>query len=192
MFAGQPFALVSRGRAAGPCPYVCNHAGPSARRDGRNCGKLSVRGRGQFQPERGGGVPGATRTRSRNLMLTVVALIVAMAGWLAMMPAANASWTPVVLVSPPGWQGQAPASLAVDGHGNTTLVWAGYGCPHCGATVQVQTRIRSNTGKMGPVRALSPRRLWESWPQAAVDAIGDQAFIWEANTTQMQGRRVSA
>ncbi len=136
-------------------------------------------------------MPGAARTRSRNLILALVALIVAMGGWLAMMPAAEASWTPVVLVSPPGWQGQDTPSLAVDGNGNTTLAWVGYGCPHCGTRLQVQTRIRSHTGRMGPIQALSPLTGWESWPKAAVDATGDRAFIW-ANSSQMQGRRVSA
>jgi hypothetical protein len=114
-----------------------------------------------------------------------------MGGWLAMMQAAEASWTPVVLVTPPGWQGQDTPSLAVDGNGNTTLAWVGYGCPNCGANFQVQTRIRFATGRMGPVQALSPLRNATVWPKVAVDATGDRAFIW-ANGSQLQGRRVSA
>jgi hypothetical protein len=136
-------------------------------------------------------VRGAARPRSRNLILAVVALTVAMGGWLAMMQAAEASWTPVVTVTPPGWQGQDTPSLAVDGNGNTTLAWVGYGCPDCGAIYQVQTRIRFATGRMGPVQALSPRTVTEVWPKVAVDATGGRAFIW-ANDSQLQGRRVSA
>jgi hypothetical protein len=108
-----------------------------------------------------------------------------------MMQVAEASWTPVVNVSPPGWQGQDTPSLAVDGNGNTLLAWVGYGCPHCGANLQVQTRIRSHTGRMGPIQALSPLSNEEAWPKVAVDATGDRAFIW-ANGSRLQGRRVSA
>jgi hypothetical protein len=136
-------------------------------------------------------VRGATRTRSRHLILAVLALIVAMGSWLAMVQAAEASWSGVYRLSPRGWEGQDSPSLAIDGNGNTLLAWVAYKSSSDGALFQVQTRIRSHTGRMGRIRPLSPLRADESWPKAAADATGDKAVIW-ANGGQLQGRRLSA
>lgn len=114
-----------------------------------------------------------------------------MGGWLAMIQPAEASWTGTYILSPRGWQGEDTPSLAVDGNGNTLLAWVAYKATSSGSLFQVQTRIRSHTGRMGPIRPLSPLSFGESWPKAAVDAAGDWALVW-ANGGQLQGRRLSA
>ncbi len=109
-----------------------------------------------------------------------------------MTQAAEASWTPGYILSPHGWEGQGGPSLAVDGNGNTLLAWVASESTSFGSLSQVQTRIRSHTGRMGPIRTLSPLSgIGEFWPKAAVDATGDWGLIW-GNGSQLQGRRVSA
>ena len=109
--------------------------------------------------------------------------------------AAQASWTPAVTMTANRWEGEAPPAVAVDRYGDTLLAWAainengqnGYPCYH-----QIQLRIRSRSGKLGPIKTLTPCGPEMDWPAAAIDDRGDGVVAWVHNDNlAVEARRVS-
>lgn len=109
--------------------------------------------------------------------------------------AAHASWTPVVTMTANRWEGEAPPAVAVDRYGDTLLAWAalnengqnGHPCYH-----QIQLRIRSRRGKLGPIKTLTPCGPEMDWPAAAIDDGGNGVVAWVRNDNlAVEARRVS-
>lgn len=137
-----------------------------------------------------------TRTglsRGRRLAGTAMAVAVGLSTWVALTPAAEASWSPAARLSPRGWQGQDWPSAAVDRHGRALLAWAAMQDGQTEPVFRVQIRTRSRGGRLGPVRTISPlRNANAAWPEVATDDNGNAAVVWENNSSQVMGRRISA
>lgn len=138
-------------------------------------------------------MPRTGRTRRRQLAETVLAVTAGLSTWLVMTPAAEASWSPTIGLSPAGWLGQDWPSVTVDRHGDTLLAWAACQTGQTECVYRVQVRTRSRAGRLGPVKTISPLRSAEAaWPEAATDDDGNSAIVWENNSSQVMGRRISA
>ncbi len=134
-----------------------------------------------------------TRIRGWHLIRTAAALAGVLSACLMMAPPAEASWTPVVTLSGAGWQGQDWPVLAVSRHGQSLLVWSACKTGGTECIFQVQARIRHRGGAMGPVKTLSPLTSGDaSWPEVAADDSGDSAVVWQNDSSQVLGRRVTA
>jgi hypothetical protein len=106
---------------------------------------------------------------------------------------AEASWTPVVTLSATGWQGQDWPVVAVSRQGQSLLVWSACKTGGTECIFQVQARIRHRGGGMGQVKTLSPLTAGDAaWPEVASSDTGDAAVVWQNDSSQVLGRRVSA
>jgi hypothetical protein len=117
--------------------------------------------------------------------------LVLLAGSLAMSPA-DAVWTPIQTLTATGWVGDDWPAVATDRQGDALLAWGA--CPRnanpCEGTAQV--RLRSATGGLGPLRAVSIPGNHALWPRTAVDDNGEGVVVWIQDGTHVVGRRVSA
>jgi hypothetical protein len=129
---------------------------------------------------------------SRKVLTRAVALggALALAMGVSVLPA-EAAWTGTYAVSASGWQGQDSPTVATDRQGDSLLVWAACQTSSPGCYFQVQARLKSATGGLGPIRTLSPLGPSSFWPEVATDDDGDSAVVWEQDG-RVVGRRVSA
>ena len=138
-------------------------------------------------------MPRTRRTRRRQLAKAALAVTAGLSTWLVMTPAAEARWSPATRLSPTGWLGQDWPSVAVDRHGNTLLAWAACQTGQTECVYRVQVRTRSRSGRLGTVKTISPLRSADAaWPEVATDDNGNSAVVWENNSSQVMGRRISA
>jgi hypothetical protein len=134
----------------------------------------------------------ASRIGRHRLIRTAAVVTSAAAVSLVTGSAAQASWTPAVTMTANRWEGGAPPAVAVDRYGDTLLAWFalnqdGNGCYH-----QIQLRIRSRGGKLGPIETLTPCGPEMDWPVAAIDDNGDGVVAWVRNDNDaVEARRVS-
>lgn len=129
----------------------------------------------------------------RRLGGTAVAVTAGLSAWLVVTPAADASWSPPARLSPAGWQGQDWPSVAVDRHGRSLLAWAAMQTSQTEPVFRVQVRTRSRGGRLGPARTISPLRNADAaWPEVATGDNGSAVVVWENNSSQVMGRRISA
>ncbi len=111
---------------------------------------------------------------------------------MGLLPAALAwaAWTAPQNVSVAG-QSAALTQVAVDADGDAVFAWVRLDGPN----QRIQTRARSATGALGPLRTISPAGQNASTPRVAVDADGDAVFAWQRSdgtNSRIQTRALSA
>ncbi|MFC0625967.1 hypothetical protein [Kribbella deserti] len=104
---------------------------------------------------------------------------------------ANAAWSGTYAASAAGWTAADSPTVAVDRQGDALLVWVACQASAPGCYHQVQVRLKSATGGLGPIRTLSPLGPSASWPEVATDDDGDSAVVWQQDG-RVVGRRVSS
>ncbi len=93
-------------------------------------------------------------------------------------------------LSPSGRNASLP-QVAVDPNGNAVFVWQSSD----GTYLRIQTRSRSAAGTLSPTLTLSAPYQSAVYPQLAVDAYGNAAFVWErwdGTNERIQARTLSA
>ena len=135
------------------------------------------------------------RIGRRRLTVAAGAVVTAATAVLVIASSALARWTPTVTLTASRYEGQAPPAVAEDRYGDTLLAWAamsedpvnGYTCYH-----QVELRMRSRTGTLGPIETLTPSCVEHDWPVAAIDDGGAGIVAWINNKTgAVEARRTS-
>jgi hypothetical protein len=129
------------------------------------------------------------RRRTRQFAAGVIGALAVLAGVPA--PAWAATWSPIQVVSEPGWSGLDQPFVAVDRQGDSLLAWAGCDNNTSGCNDQVKAQLVSVDGTAGPVQTLSPVGPSAFWPKVASDDDGDSAVVWTQDGL-VAGRRVSA
>lgn len=113
-------------------------------------------------------------------------------GLLAMAGAALASWTPIVTVTAPGWEGLSQ-TVAVDRYGDALLAWSALGFGTSGPIYAVQVRTRSRTGVLGPIETLSTPANAGPFLDAAISGDGAGVVAWASlGPGPVLARQVSA
>jgi hypothetical protein len=116
------------------------------------------------------------RTLKRTMLATLGALLLA----LAASASAGAAWSgPVGIAGSATNPVEEPPESAIDADGDSFFVWID-------KTEQVQARVRSAAGRLGPILKLSPSSLTpppNSEPAVAVNARGDALFAWASINT---------
>ncbi|WP_328992885.1 hypothetical protein OG394_01350 [Kribbella sp. NBC_01245] len=134
--------------------------------------------------------------KGKSLMGKPVAAAIAFGGVLllgastAVQPA-EAVWTGTYGISASGWTATDSPTVAVDRQGDSLLAWTACEAAASACYHQVQVRLKSATGGLGPIRTLSPLGPTANWPEVATDDDGDSAVVWEQDG-RVVGRRVSA
>ena len=77
--------------------------------------------------------------------------------------------------------------------GTTLLAWSAFNENATDCYHQIQLRIRSRSGKLGPIKTLTPCGPEIDWPVAAIDDKGDGVVAWIRNDDEaVEARRVSS
>ncbi|MFE9358677.1 hypothetical protein ACFYPB_31950 [Streptomyces olivaceoviridis] len=99
----------------------------------------------------------------------------------------RAAWN----VSASGWTPDDSPTVSVDRQGDALPAWNACDLSTPGCSYRIQTRVKTASGPVTPIRTLSPDGAAPSWPEAASDDTGDSAVVWQQDS-QVVGRRVSA
>jgi hypothetical protein len=138
---------------------------------------------------------GAGSSGERRIIKAAAVAAGAAAMTLVTAGSAVASWSPIARMTASRWEGEAPPAVAVSRNGTELLAWSafnedgrnGYPCSN-----QIQLRIRSRSGKLGPIRTLTPGCKGADWPAVAIDDKGNGLVAWvRSDSSAVQARRVS-
>jgi hypothetical protein len=119
----------------------------------------------------------------RALLPTVAAVSVLLAA-----SGARARWDAPRFVSADGWSGTDSPTVALDRQGDALLVWEACDLRTPGCYHQVQARVLSRSGRLGPIVNVSELGPVAAWPKVASDDDGDSVVVWEQHDTHTNWR----
>jgi hypothetical protein len=91
---------------------------------------------------------------------------------------AQASWTHPVTLTGYKWQGSAAPVVAVNRYGAAILAWSAVHNNGKGCGYQIQLRIRTRSGRLGPLETLTPCGPSMAFPWAAINDHGFGVVAW--------------
>jgi len=112
-----------------------------------------------------------------------MAIIIGAAGAaLAVATAARASWTPIMTLTGPGWEGVDPA-ISASARGALITAWEGINNADPSCSILIQIRLRSTAGRWGRIHQLTPcRGPWMIFPAVAYNSAGSGIVAWLRTT----------